>query len=242
MRAHEEGSARQLSTWDSKAQTQIPQHASHQQYNRDSSDPRWLKKGRPLPDRPLEGMRKRLGTPSVSLVLKVISELIHLSSGDNKSWGRKGMMSLEVDLRHVFNLGTGGAMRDPTSREPQVDPSLWKASGNGVLWLPFFEATWDQNWSLVIINERNKMAIHTVRGRLESPRTPMMAFSSVIVTCLARSTACATCCWCWREWKGLNAAAGDWQRVQERAFSLSSLNPFQWACITFVIKTWYKLF
>ena len=25
----------------------------------------------------------------------------------------------------------------------------------------------------------------------------MMAFSSVMVTCLARSTACATCCWCW---------------------------------------------
>lgn len=29
-----------------------------------------------------------------------------------------------------------------------------------------------------------------------SPRTPMIAFNSVIVTCLARSTACATCCWC----------------------------------------------
>uniref|UniRef100_A0A6B0U2Y1 Putative secreted protein n=1 Tax=Ixodes ricinus TaxID=34613 RepID=A0A6B0U2Y1_IXORI len=25
---------------------------------------------------------------------------------------------------------------------------------------------------------------------------PMMAFSSVMVTCLARSTAAATCCWC----------------------------------------------
>lgn len=84
-------SARQLSAWDSKAQPQIPQHASHQQYSRDSSDPRWLKKGRPLPgrgnraDRPWEVTRKRLGTPSVSLVLKVISELIPLNSGDTKS-------------------------------------------------------------------------------------------------------------------------------------------------------------
>ena len=28
--------------------------------------------------------------------------------------------------------------------------------------------------------------------------TPMMALSSVMVTCLARSTAAATCCWCWK--------------------------------------------
>lgn len=37
-----------------------------------------------------------------------------------------------------------------------------------------------------------------------SPRTPMMAFSSVMVTCLARSTAWATCCWCWREQGGVS--------------------------------------
>lgn len=49
---------------------------------------------------------------------------------------------------------------------------------------------------LVMVNDRNKRGIHTVRGRLGSPRTPMIAFNSVIVTCLARSTACATCCWC----------------------------------------------
>lgn len=47
-----------------------------------------------------------------------------------------------------------------------------------------------------MVNDRNKRGIHTVRGRLGSPRTPMIAFNSVIVTCLARSTACATCCWC----------------------------------------------
>lgn len=50
---------------------------------------------------------------------------------------------------------------------------------------------------LAMVNDRNKRGIHTVRGRLGSPRTPMIAFSSVIVTCLARSTAWATCCWCW---------------------------------------------
>ena len=45
-----------------------------------------------------------------------------------------------------------------------------------------------------------------MRGRLGSPRTPMIAFSSVIVTCLARSTAWATCCWCcgktYKRWLG----------------------------------------
>lgn len=50
-----------------------------------------------------------------------------------------------------------------------------------------------------MVNDRNKRGIHTVRGRLGSPRTPMIAFNSVIVTCLARSTACATCCWCCRD-------------------------------------------
>jgi hypothetical protein len=33
---------------------------------------------------------------------------------------------------------------------------------------------------------------------MERPRTPMMAFSSAMVTCLARSTACTTCCWCYK--------------------------------------------
>lgn len=56
-----------------------------------------------------------------------------------------------------------------------------------------------------MVNDRNKRGIHTVRGRLGSPRTPMMAFNSVIVTCLARSTAWATCCWCW----GDTGAASD---------------------------------
>lgn len=32
--------------------------------------------------------------------------------------------------------------------------------------------------------------------------TPIKALSSVMVTCLARSTAVATCCWCWNEKKG----------------------------------------
>ena len=46
------------------------------------------------------------------------------------------------------------------------------------------------------ISKKWKLVIHTVGGRPGRPRTPMMAFSSVMVTCLARSTACATCCWC----------------------------------------------
>lgn len=40
--------------------------------------------------------------------------------------------------------------------------------------------------------------IHTVGGRPGRPRTPMTAFSSAMVTCLARSTAWTTCCWCCR--------------------------------------------
>lgn len=40
---------------------------------------------------------------------------------------------------------------------------------------------------------------HTkIRAKMERPRTPMMAFSSAMVTCLARSTACTTCCWCYK--------------------------------------------
>lgn len=34
------------------------------------------------------------------------------------------------------------------------------------------------------------------RRRHSRPLTPMIAFSSVMVTCLALSTAVATCCWC----------------------------------------------
>lgn len=43
-----------------------------------------------------------------------------------------------------------------------------------------------------------KMEVHTVGGRGGSPRTPIDAFNSPIVTCLARSMAWTTCCWCWR--------------------------------------------
>ena len=39
----------------------------------------------------------------------------------------------------------------------------------------------------------------TTEGRAGARRlTPMRLFSSPTVTCLARSTACRTCCWCWR--------------------------------------------
>lgn len=41
-----------------------------------------------------------------------------------------------------------------------------------------------------------KMEVHTVGGRGGSPRTPIDAFNSPIVTCLARSMAWTTCCWC----------------------------------------------
>lgn len=41
------------------------------------------------------------------------------------------------------------------------------------------------------------MEVHTVGGRGGSPRTPIDAFNSPIVTCLARSMAWTTCCWCW---------------------------------------------
>lgn len=67
-----------------------------------------------------------------------------------------------------------------------------------------------------MVNDRNKRGIHTVRGRLGSPRTPMIAFNSVIVTCLARSTACATCCWCCRDrevWPGQSWARGQRAKV-----------------------------
>lgn len=60
---------------------------------------------------------------------------------------------------------------------------------------------------LDMVNDRNKRGIHTVRGRLGSPRTPMIAFNSVIVTCLARSTAWATCCWCCGD-RGARSATG----------------------------------
>lgn len=41
-----------------------------------------------------------------------------------------------------------------------------------------------------------KMEVHTVGSRGGSPRTPIDAFNSPIVTCLARSMAWTTCCWC----------------------------------------------
>ena len=50
-RVRDQHPARRLSARHDKAQTQIPQHVSHQQYSRDGSDPRWPKKGRPLPGR-----------------------------------------------------------------------------------------------------------------------------------------------------------------------------------------------
>ena len=36
-----------------------------------------------------------------------------------------------------------------------------------------------------------------VSARVCNTPTPMMALSSAMVTCLALSTACTTCCWCW---------------------------------------------
>lgn len=58
---HDPHSVRHLSARHSKAQTQIPQHISDQQYNRDSSDPSWPKKGRPLPGRGPRADRPALG-------------------------------------------------------------------------------------------------------------------------------------------------------------------------------------
>lgn len=45
---------------------------------------------------------------------------------------------------------------------------------------------------------RELMTNTKIRAKMERPRTPMMAFSSAMVTCLARSTACTTCCWCYK--------------------------------------------
>ena len=50
--------------------------------------------------------------------------------------------------------------------------------------------------------------------------TPMMALSSLVVTCLALSTAAATCCWCWawrrgvRKWNNMGGRGGREQVVE----------------------------
>ena len=49
---------------------------------------------------------------------------------------------------------------------------------------------------------RHPQLHHPRRGGAGAGRlTPMRLFSSPTVTCLARSTACRTCCWCWG-WRG----------------------------------------
>lgn len=102
-RAHQSHSVRQLNAWHRKAPTQIPQHISDPQYNRDNSDLSWPKKGRPLPGRRTQGRQGPPGRPEEQLGLTVISEPAPLNhwGGDTKSWGRLGLESLEVDLRHV---------------------------------------------------------------------------------------------------------------------------------------------
>ena len=54
--------------------------------------------------------------------------------------------------------------------------------------------------------------------------TPMMAFNSAIVTCLARSTAWATCCWCSCDRNGMicaqiafrRLAISVWKKIRDR--------------------------
>lgn len=91
-----------------------------------------------------------------------------------------------VDLGPFRGFGTG--------RSCGVGAVLvfWDGRGPGAALFALLSA----GLPLDMVNDRNKRGIHTVRGRLGSPRTPMIAFNSVIVTCLARSTAWATCCWC----------------------------------------------
>ena len=80
--------------------------------------------------------------------------------------------------------------------------------------------------------------IHTVRGRLGSPRTPMIAFSSVIVTCLARSTAWATCCWCCRtqthssllEWKFCRTTPSYQVKIKNKRSREILVNEFNYYC------------
>ena len=54
--------------------------------------------------------------------------------------------------------------------------------------------------SLIIENSliiESRLNFETDRARaVTSELTPTIAFSSVIVTCLALSTAVTTCCWC----------------------------------------------
>lgn len=102
-----------------------------------------------------------------------------------------------VDLGPFRGFGTG--------RSCGVGAVLvfWDGRGPGAALFALLSA----GLPLDMVNDRNKRGIHTVRGRLGSPRTPMIAFNSVIVTCLARSTAWATCCWCCGD-RGARSAIG----------------------------------
>lgn len=102
-----------------------------------------------------------------------------------------------VDLGPFRGFGTG------RSRGVGAVLVFWDGRGPGAALFALLSA----GLPLDMVNDRNKRGIHTVRGRLGSPRTPMIAFNSVIVTCLARSTAWATCCWCCGD-RGARSATG----------------------------------
>lgn len=59
----------------------------------------------------------------------------------------------------------------------------------------------EKDWSIMSLWDLR----FTLRGERRKERrqrllTPMIALSSLMVTCFARSTAVATCCWCWWWW------------------------------------------
>lgn len=54
------------------------------------------------------------------------------------------------------------------------------------------------NYLMVFARESNLHDFLQRSSQYYKLLTPMIALSSVIVTCFARSTAVATCCWCWK--------------------------------------------
>lgn len=80
-----------------------------------------------------------------------------------------------------------------------------KSSGsNQLLWTNLLNFTTAHNFcppdgnKFMQEKEKEKLFTNTIRAKTERAHTPMIAFSSAMVTCLARSTACTTCCWCYK--------------------------------------------
>ena len=120
---------------------------------------------------------------------------IHSTVVSRERWGHKDGGDPSLRPPRARHPHTSTPLRSQPLYCSLVPTSAWLCfpTALGGLWVP-------PKWGSAALGRCHhhlQVPSREVGGGAEGRRTPMAAFRSLIVTCLARSTAWTTCCWCW---------------------------------------------